>query len=94
MSKKDNISITEIFMAKAGIGNSGFDRCFHGTIRRDQDENGNPIVFGKIKVNDSFIYASAPDQWELGAKLDQMVLLILDYDLHNSTGKSFSFNPN
>ena len=94
MSKKDNISITEIFMAKAGIGNSGFDRCFHGTIRREHDENGNPIVFGKIKVNDCVIYASARDQWELGTKLDQMVLLILDYDLHNSTGKSFSSNSN
>jgi len=70
-------------MAKAGKGNSGFDRCFHGTIRREHDENGNPIVYGKIKVNDCIIYASAPDQWELGDKLDEMVLLILDYDLHN-----------
>ena len=81
-------------MAKAGIGNSGFDRCFHGTIRREHDENGNPIVFGKIKVNDCYIYASAPDQWELGAKLDEMVLMILDYDLHNSTGMSFNSNSN
>jgi len=76
-------------MAKAGIGNSGFDRCFHGTIRRECDENGNPIVFGKIKVNDCFIYASAPDQLELGAKLDQMVLLILDYDLHKNIRSGF-----
>jgi len=91
MSKKDNISITEIFMAKAG---NDWNRCFHGTIRREHDENGNPVVYGKIKINDCFIYASAPNQWELGTKLDQLVLLILDYDLHNSTGKSFSSNSN
>jgi len=89
MNKKDRYEITEIFMAKAGIGNSGFDRCFHGTIRRDQDENGNPIVFGKIKVNDCFIFASASDQWELGEKLDEMVLLILDYDLHKNIRSGF-----
>lgn len=70
-------------MAKAGKGNSGFDRCFHGTIRRGHDVNGNPIVYGKIKVNDVFIYATASDQWELGEKMDDMVLLILDYDMHN-----------
>ena len=83
MRKKDKIEITEIFMAKAGKGNSGFDRCFHGTIRRGYDVNGNPVVYGKIKVNDVIIYASAPDQLELGEKMDEMVLLILNYDMHN-----------
>jgi len=83
MRKKDKIEITEIFMAKAGKGNAGFDRCFHGTIKRGHDVNGNPVVYGKIKVNDVFIYATAPDQWKLGEKMDEMVLLILDFDLHN-----------
>ena len=83
MRKKDKIEITEIFMAKAGKGNAGFDRCFHGIIKRGVDLNGNPFVYGKIKVNDGFICARASDQWELGEKLDEMVLLILDYDLHN-----------
>ena len=70
-------------MAKAGKGNAGFDRCFHGTIKRGCDTNGHPFAFGKIKVNDVIICASASDQWKLGEKLDEMVLLILDYDLHN-----------
>lgn len=65
-------------MAKAG---NDWNRSFHGTIRREHDENGDPLVYGKIQVNDSYIYAIAHDQWELGKKLDEMVALILDYDL-------------
>lgn len=83
-----NISITEIFMSKAGIGNKGFDRCFHGTIRREKDADGNPVVYGKIKVNDGYIYATAKDQWELGDKLDSMVIMILDDGLHASVGRN------
>lgn len=84
MEKKKNIKLTEIFMAKAGKGNKGFDRCFHGTINRDFDDNGNPVVYGNIKVNDGYIIAMAEDQFELGDKLDELVLMILDHDLHNT----------
>jgi len=77
MEKPLNIEITEIFMAKAGRGMKGFDKCFHGTIKRSTDENGNPVVFGKINVNDTIIEASAKDQWELGDILDEMVLEVL-----------------
>ena len=77
MEKPLNIEITEIFMAKAGRGMKGFDKCFHGTIKRSTDENGNPVVFGKINVNDTTIEASAKDQWELGDILDEMVLEVL-----------------
>jgi len=84
MEKKVNIEITEIFMAKCG---DDWNRCFHGTICRKRDDDGNPVVFGKIKVNDGYIYATAPDQWELGEKLDTIVEMILDYDLHNNSGK-------
>ena len=76
MKKPLNIEITEIFMAKAG--KNGWDKCFHGTIRRSTDENGNPVVYGKIKVNDGLIFATAKDQWELGEKLDEMVLQVLN----------------
>jgi hypothetical protein len=84
MKKEMKIQITEIFMAKAG--KTGWDRCFHGTIKREKDENGNPVVYSKIKVNDGYIYAKAEDQWVLGEMLDDMVLMILDYDLHKSKG--------
>lgn len=79
MEKRMNIEITEIFMAKAG--RNGWDNCFHGTIKRSNDENGNPIVYGKIKVNDQIIQASAKDQWELGEKLDDLVLYALNNPL-------------
>ena len=75
MEKRMNIEITEIFMAKEG--KNGWDNCFHGTIKRSTDADGNPIVYGKIKVNDQIIQASAKDQWELGEKLDELVLFAL-----------------
>jgi hypothetical protein len=85
MEKPLKIELTELFMAKAG--KRGWDRCFHGTIKRDVDEYGNPVVYGKIKVNDGYIIASAEDQWELGAKLDAIVLLVLDFNLNGMTVK-------
>lgn len=81
MEKSPKIEITELFMAKAG--KNDWNRCFHGTIRRETDATGNPVVYGKIKVGDGFICASAKDQWELGDRLDEMVLMILDYGLHS-----------
>ena len=86
MKKELKIEITEIFMAKAG--KNGWDRCFHGTIRRERDADGNPVVYGKIKVNDGYIYATAKDQWELGEMLDDMVLMILDKGLHATVGRN------
>lgn len=93
MGKSPKIEITELFMAKAG--EKGWDRCFHGTIKRDVDEYGNPVVYGKIKVNDGYIIASAKDQWELGEKLDEMVLMVLDEGLHihfGMTSKIFNID--
>ena len=46
--------------------------------------------FGKIKVNDRFVCARAGNQEELGRKLDEIVLFVLDYGLHESRGKSLS----
>jgi len=79
-TKKDNIEITELFMAKAG---NDFSRCFHGTIRRSTDKNGDPVVFGKIKIGEGYIIASARDQWELGKKLDELVLFVLEYEIQS-----------
>lgn len=84
--KELKIHLTEIFMAKAG--KNGWDRCFHGTIRRETDTMGNPVVYGKIKVNDCYIYAMASDQWELGEKLDELVLLVLNANLHQIAEES------
>ena len=81
MDNFSKIEIIELFMAKCG--KNGWDRCFHGTIKRGFDESGSPVVRGKIKVNNGFIYAMAKDQWELGERLDEIVLMILDYSLHS-----------
>jgi hypothetical protein len=83
-NKKDKLEITEIFMAKAG--KTGWDRCFHGTIKRLVDGDDNPVVRGKIRVNDGNIFAQASDQWELGDRLDELVLMVLDYGLHEDKG--------
>jgi hypothetical protein len=76
----NRFELVELFMAKAG--RHGWDRCFHGIIRRETDIEGNPVVIGKIKVNDEYIIASASDQWKLGEKLDEMVLFVLDKKFH------------
>ena len=81
MDKPPKFEITEIFMAKAG--KRGWNRCFHGTIKRETDADGNPVVIGKIKVGEGFILAQASDQWILGDRLDELVLLVLDYGLHS-----------
>ena len=73
---KKNITLTEIFMAKAG--KQGWNRCFHDSIKRDFDSDGNPVVYGKIKVKDGFVCSQAEDQWELGEKLDEMVKLHIE----------------
>ncbi|MCB8999329.1 MAG: hypothetical protein H6540_04575 [Bacteroidales bacterium] len=86
MGNPSRFEITEIFMAKAG--KNGWDRCFHGTIRRETDADGNPIVIGKIKVNDGYIIARARNQWELGEELDEMVLMVLDKGLHQDSDVS------
>lgn len=84
--EKNGLELTELFMAKAGQGKRGFDRCFHGTIRREKDESGNDIVIGKIKVNDGIIWSQARDQRILGDQLDWMVEAILDLGLHSDPG--------
>jgi len=81
--KKIDIELTELFMAQADKY-----RCFYGIIKRDIDTNGNPVVYGKIKVNDGYIYAMAGNQDELGEKLDEMVLMVLDKGLHSVIGKT------
>lgn len=85
--KKIDIQITELFMAKAG-----WKRCFHGTIQRDKDVNGNPLLHSKIYVKDEkhdcVIYSMANDQDKLGSMLDEIVVLILDKGLHEDSGKS------
>ena len=85
--KETEVQINELFMAK-----SDWNHCFHGTIKRGQDEKGNPVVFGKIlvkaRIHDGYMYAKASDQWQLGEMLDEMALMILDQKIHSHAGIS------
>lgn len=84
--KRDKVHITELFMAKAG-----WNRCFHGVIIRE-----NNLVRGKIIIknneHDGYIYATASEQTELGKNLDELVLMILDFNLHGNESKIFKQN--
>lgn len=87
--ENEDFEITELFTAKAG---KDWKKCFHGTITREKNENGlETLVRGKIHIkndiHDGYIYAMGKDQWELGEKLDELVLMILDKDLHSDSGK-------
>lgn len=79
--KKVELQITELFMSKAG-----WDRCFHGIIKRKTDEEGRPFVYSEIKINKGYIYSRASDQWILGQMLDELTIMVLDNELHNNAG--------
>ena len=85
--KKLKVEITELFMAQADKY-----RKFYGTIKRERDDDGNLVVRGTIEINDGQIHASASNVKELGKKLDDMVKLILDADLHE-TDNVTAVNP-
>jgi len=92
------VEITELFMAKAD-----FDRRFYGTVKREIDEDGNTILYGKILVkndiHNGYIYGTAVDNYELSKNLDKLVKMILDENLHDNksvviNGKMFEYNLN
>jgi hypothetical protein len=78
---KDCFEITILLMAQAVR-----DRRLYRTISRDSDASGHPVIPDQIKVNNGFVIAMAGHQDVLGSRLDEMVLMILDMDLHSDTG--------
>lgn len=74
-------------MARCG---NDFSRCFYGTIKRLKSEDGTDYCFGKITVNQGSICARGSKQEELGRQLDEIILWILDYGLHDDRGKSLA----
>ena len=70
------------------------DRLFYGTIQWGFDFDGVPVVYGRIKVLDGFVCAMASTREELGEKLDEMVLMVLDYDIHKISGHDFIVSSN
>ena len=80
--KGDRIEITELFMAKAG---NDWNRTFVGTIERHTNPDGSKLVVGKIPVYEYEIIAIASDDVELGRKLDELVILLLDIEMPEMT---------
>lgn len=70
--------MTEMFMAQADN-----KRCFFGCIKRLKDEHGHSFVFSRIVIHDGLLCAKADDQKELGKNLDEIVIMILDMELHS-----------
>lgn len=70
--KKQKVEVTEMFVAKACPS-----RIYWGIITRSQDENGNPIVFSRILMeNDGLLCAQASDQQILATNLNCMARMI------------------
>ncbi len=97
--KKDKIKIeiTELFMAKVD-----WNRCFTGTIKREWDDDKNPVFRSKIYVkndnHDEIIYSQATKrdesqtteqlQDQLGSQVDEMLKMILDCGLTKMPAKT------
>ncbi len=84
MDEKDSrYKITELFMAKAG---NDYSRCFYGTIYEVKTSTREQIIASKIKVNEGYIYSQGKDKDTLGGKLDELILMVLDFSLNDSSG--------
>lgn len=66
-------------MAKCG---NDWSRTFVGTIKRFTEPDSSKIIVGRIPVNEYVIISRGMDKDELGNRLDQLTLLVLDYNLN------------
>ncbi len=88
MAKKDEqkqlkIEITEMFCAQIDG-----DRMYTGCIKRLRDASGNQFVFSRIVMPNGLLCACAPEQQELGKKLDIAAKDVVDNNIHGDCGKS------
>ena len=83
-NKNEEFEITELFMIKAG--KTDWNRTYIGSIKRETTEDGEPVVRMNVVVEEGMIVGMARNQDELGAKLDDVCLMKLDYGLHRKDG--------
>jgi hypothetical protein len=84
MEKKklpQEFEITELFLVKAD-----WTRTFIGTIRREVDGDGNPLVLGEVIVHEGKIWSKASNQEELMKNMDEICIMKLDMGLHTNSG--------
>jgi hypothetical protein len=81
-TKKQKIEITEMFVAKACP-----ERVFCGIITRTVADDGFPILFSRILMDDDgLLCAQASDQKELANNLNTMARMICFGGLHADRG--------
>jgi hypothetical protein len=87
MEKKkesSNLIITELFLVKAD-----WTRTYLGEIRREVDSDGNPLLMGKVTVDEGQIWSMANcDDEILRKNMDDICKMKLDKNLHSSSGKT------
>lgn len=82
--KKQRVDVTEMFVAKACP-----TRVFWGIITRMVDDDGNPVVFSRILMDDDgLLCAQASDQKELAKNLNSMARMVVFEGLHEDGGRS------
>jgi len=82
--KKKKIEVTEMFVAKACKS-----MVYWGIITRSVDENGNPILFSRILMDDDGLLCSqASDQKVLANQLNTMARMVVFGGMHDDRGKT------
>ncbi len=82
--KKEEFELTELFMIKAG--KNDWSRTYIGSIKRETNEKGEPVVRMNVIVEEGMVIGMAGNQDELGANLDDVCLMKLDFGLHSKDG--------
>jgi len=94
--KKPRFELIQLFLAKAGLGLNGFDKCFYGTMREFKDEYGNQKFFSRVIVkydkHNGVIFATGSNRIELQLHSDSLVVMILYKGLHEKEGNYFETN--
>ena len=62
------------------------ERTYMGTMQRDKIDDTLTIIRGQVKVEGSMVYVKGNSAEEMWGAADEMVILILDYDLHQTSG--------
>jgi hypothetical protein len=82
--KKQRVEVTEMFVAKACPA-----RVFWGIITRTIADDGTPILFSRILMDDDgLLCAQASDQKVLANNLNTMARMIVFEGLHDERGKT------
>lgn len=82
--RKPKVEVTEIFVAKACPS-----MTYWGIITRTQDDQGNPILFSRILMDDNgLLCAQSSDQKTLAQNLNLIARMHVFGGLHNDRGKT------